>query len=132
MVTSDVKPPSSQNKLCGTVEKTLKTITSSEMNKRDIAYEPSDDIETHDLKKRNSTATLDQQKRELYDSQEAHLKALSLDMNELHSMGVAIECALDTQNEQLCSLSNQAIELSEQHKMVTRRAERLCQDKINW
>jgi len=57
------------------------------MNKRNITYEPSDDIQTHDLKKRNSTATLDQQQRGLYDSQEANIKALLLDMNELHSMG---------------------------------------------
>jgi len=67
--------------------KTSKTITSNDMNKRNIAYEPLDDIQTHDLKKRNNTATLDQQQRGLYDSQEAHIKALLLDMNELHSMG---------------------------------------------
>lgn len=67
----------------------------------------------------------------MHDSQEAHFKALLLDMNVLYSMEEAIGCALDKQNQELFSLSNQAIGFSEHNKMATRQAERICQEKIN-
>jgi len=81
--------------------KTLKTTTSNDMNKRNITYEKLDDIQTHDLKKRKIAATLDQQQQERYDFQGSHTKALSLDMNKMHSMGEAIGSALDKQNEKI-------------------------------
>ena len=64
------------------------------------------DIQTHDLKTQNSTITLDQQQQELCDSQEAHIKALLLDMNNLYSTEDSIGCILYKQNKELISLSN--------------------------
>ena len=83
-----------------------------------MAYEPLNYNQTRDLKK--TKRHLHHQQQEIHDSQEFHLKALLLDMNVLYSMEEAIGCALDKQNQELFSLSNQAIGFSEHNKMATR------------